>query len=191
MAPVEALYGRKCRSPICWDDLGERQLLMLEIVKDTVEKIKLIRERLRVAQSRQKSYADVRTRGLEFQVGDHVFLKVIPTKRISRFGIRGKLSSRFIGPFKILDRVRSLAYRLALPHILAGVHNVFHVSMLRKCISGGLSNCGARALKLSKKDLSYIEHPVKIVVRKDQKLRCRVIPYVKVQWSNHFEREAT
>ncbi|CAM8905384.1 unnamed protein product [Rhodiola kirilowii] len=132
MAPFEALYGRKCRSPICWDNVGERQLLGPEIVRDTVEKIKLIRERLRVAQSRQKSYADVRRRDLEFHVGDHVFHKVSPTKGISRFSIRGKLSPRFIGPFEILERVGSLAYRLALPPVLAGVHNVFHVSMLRK-----------------------------------------------------------
>ncbi|CAM8920397.1 unnamed protein product [Rhodiola kirilowii] len=155
MAPFEALHGRKCRSPICWDDVGERQLLGPEIVRDTIEKIKLIRERLHVAQSRQKSYADIRRRDLEFQVGDHVFLKVSPTKGISRFGIWGKLSPRFIGPCEIFERVGSLAYRLALPPVLAGIHNVYNVSMLWKCISSTEQVVELEPLRLDKKDLSY------------------------------------
>jgi hypothetical protein len=135
MAPYEALYGRKCRSPICWDDIGERKILGPEIVQHTVDKIQLIRERLRSAQSRQKSYADTRRRKLEYLVGDHVFLRVSPTKGVMRFGIKGKLSPRFIGPFEVLDRVGKVAYRLALPPMLAGVHNIFHVSMLRKYVA--------------------------------------------------------
>ena len=99
MAPFEALYGRKCRSPVCWDEVGEQQVIGPEIVQKTVEKIKIIRERIQAAQNRQKSYADNRRRELEFQVGDHVFLKVSPTKGVYRFGIKGKLSPRYIGPF--------------------------------------------------------------------------------------------
>ena len=103
MPPYEALYGRKCRSPIYWDKVGEKQVLGPDLVQDTVEKIKIIRKRMQIAQSRQKNYADTRRRPLEFQVGDHVFLKVFPTKGVKRFGIKGKLSPRYIGPFEILE----------------------------------------------------------------------------------------
>jgi hypothetical protein len=190
MAPYEALYGRKCRSPICWDDIGERKILGPEIVQHTVDKIQLIRERLRSAQSRQKSYADTRRRKLEYQVGDHVFLRVSPTKGVMRFGIKGKLSPRFIGPFEVLERVGEVAYRLALPPMLAGVHNVFHVSMLRKYVPDCNHVVAYEPLQL-REDLTYEEQPVRIVDKKEQELRRRTIQYVKVQWSNHSEREAT
>ena len=134
MAPYEALYGRKCRSPLCWDEVGESRLVGPEIIQITTEKIRLIRERIQTAQSRQKSYADRRRRDLEFAVGDHVFLKVSPWKGITRFGHKGKLSPRYIGPFEILERVGLVAYRIALPPALSKIHNVFHVSSLRKYI---------------------------------------------------------
>ena len=102
MSPFEGLYGRKCRSPVCWDDVGERKLLGPELVQLIVEKVALIKERLKTAQSRQKSYADNCRRDLEFEVGDHVFLKVSPMKSMMRFGRKGKFSSRFVGPFKII-----------------------------------------------------------------------------------------
>ena len=132
MAPYEALYGRPCRSPLCWVETGETALLGPDLVQETTEKIKSVQQRLVTAQSRQKSYADNRRRPLEFQVGDHVFLKVQPRRGIVRFGQKGKLAPRFIGPFEILQRIGEVAYRLALPPQLSGVHNVFHVSMLRK-----------------------------------------------------------
>ena len=134
MAPFEALYGRRCRSPVCWDDVGEKKLLGPEHVQLTVEKVSLIKERLKAEQSRQKSYDDNRRRDLEFEVGDHVFLKVSPMKSIMRFGRKGKLSPRFVGPFEVLERVGTLAYKVALPPSLSKIHNVFHVSTLRKCI---------------------------------------------------------
>ncbi|KAL6334812.1 hypothetical protein AAG906_021780 [Vitis piasezkii] len=115
MAPFEGLYGRKCRSPICWDDVGERKLLGPELVQLIVEKVVLIKERLKTAQSRQKSYADNRRQDLEFEVGDHVFLKVSPIKSMMRFGRKGKLSPRFMGPFEILERVGTLAFKVVLP----------------------------------------------------------------------------
>ena len=104
-------------------------------MQDTVEKIKIIREMMKIAKNRQKNFADTRRRPLEFQVGDHVFLKVSPTKGVKRFGSKGKLSPRYIGPFEILEKVENVAYRLALPPSLENVHNVFHVSMLRKCLT--------------------------------------------------------
>lgn len=190
MAPFEALYGRRCRSPVCWTDVGERKILGPELVQQTTEKVQMIREHLRIAQSRQKSYADNRRRELEFQVGDHVFLKVSPTRGVVRFGVRGKLSPRYIGPFEILERIREVAYRLALPPNLAGVHNVFHVSMLRKYVPDPSHVIEYEPLRL-REDLSYDESPTRVVDTKDQTLRRRTIRYVKVQWNHHTEREAT
>ena len=115
MAPYEALYGRPCRSPTCWLEEGESSLFGPEIVRETTEKIQLIRERLRTAQSRQKSYADRRRRPLEFQEGDYVFLKVFPKKGVFRFGKKGKLAPRYIGPFEVIKVVGKAAYQLRLP----------------------------------------------------------------------------
>ena len=112
--------------------MGESSITGLDLVRDTSEKVSLILQRLLMAQSRQKSYADARRRPLEFEVGDHVFLKVIPERGVVRFGKRGKLSPRFIGPFEILERIGTVAYWLDLPPNISGVHEVFHVSMLRK-----------------------------------------------------------
>ena len=159
MAPFEALYGRRCRSPICWNEVGERKLLGPELVQLTTEKIQLIRERLLAAQSRQKSYADNRRRDLEFQVGDHVFLKVSPSKGVMRFGNKGKLSQRYIGPFEILDRVGNVSYRLALPPVLSHIHNVFHVSVLRKYMPDPSHVLEYEPINV-REDLSYEEQPV-------------------------------
>ena len=132
MAPYEALYGRPCRSPLCWTEVGESSIRGPDLVRDTSEKVSLIRQHLLTAQSRKKSYTDARRRPLEFEVGDHVFLKVIPKRGVVRFGKREKLSPSFIGPFEILERVGTVAYQLVLPPSMSGVHEVFHVSMLRK-----------------------------------------------------------
>ena len=130
MAPYEALYRRSCRSPICWTEVGESSITDPDLIRDTSDKVGMIQKRLLTAQSRQKSYADVRRRPLEFKVGDHVFLKVMPKRGV--ISKRGKLSPRYIGPFEVLERVGTVAYRLALPPSLSAVHEVFHVSMLRK-----------------------------------------------------------
>ena len=166
MAPYEALYGRKCRSPICWTEAGERKLLGPELVQLTIDKIKTIREKILVAQSIQKSYADNRRRDLEFAKGDFVFLKVSPCKGIFRFSKKGKLSPRYIGPFEILDRVGATAYRLELPANLSRLHNVFHVSMLRKYLPDPSHVLSSEPVDL-REDLSYIEEPVRILDMKD------------------------
>ncbi|KAL0549347.1 hypothetical protein IC582_013828 [Cucumis melo] len=127
MAPFEALYGKCCRSPVCWGEVGEQRLMGPELVQSTNEAIQKIRSRMHTAQSRQKSYADVRRKDLEFEVGDKVFLKVAPMRGVLRFERRGKLSPRFVGPFEILERIGPVAYRLALPPSLSTVHDVFHV----------------------------------------------------------------
>ncbi|GKG19542.1 hypothetical protein Tco_0376641, partial [Tanacetum coccineum] len=122
-APFEALYGRKCRSPIMWAEVGEGQLIGLELVQETTEKISQIKDRLRVeaACNHQKSYADKRRKPLEFCVGDYVLLKVSPWKGVVRFGKEGKLAPRFVGPFEIIEKVGPVAYRLNLPEKLNGV----------------------------------------------------------------------
>ena len=132
MAPFEALYGRRCRSPVGWFEVGEMALIGPNLVLDAMEKVRMIREKLKKAQSRQKSYSDVRRRDLEFEVNDWVYLKVSSMKGVVRFGKKGKLSPRYVGPYRIVKRVGSVAYELELPLEMSMVHPVFHVSILRK-----------------------------------------------------------
>nr|GFB70849.1 putative reverse transcriptase domain-containing protein [Tanacetum cinerariifolium] len=130
-APFEALYGRKCRSPICWSEVGESQLTGSKLVRETTEKIVQIKNRLLTARSRQKSYADLKRRLTEFEVGDKVMFKVSQWRGVIRFGKRGKLSPRFIRPFKVIERIGPVAYMLELPDKLRGIRNTFHVSNLK------------------------------------------------------------
>nr|CAD1832740.1 unnamed protein product [Ananas comosus var. bracteatus] len=154
VAPFEALYGRKCRSPLHWSEVGERLALGPDVLQEAEDKVHLTRERLLTAQSRQKGYADKRRRDLEFQVEDHVFLNVSPTKGIRRF-----------------------AYRLALPPNLLEVDNVFHVSVLRKYIFDPAHVLDAMLLEL-KEDLSFEEQPVRILAHEVTKQRNRDIPAI-------------
>ena len=117
MAPYEALYRRRCRTLVCWTRLNEHKVIVLDIVKDTEEKVQVIWQRLKAASDRLKSYADLKMRDIEYEVGDKVFLKVLPLRKILRFGKKGKLSSRFIGPYEILERNCLVAYRLALSEV--------------------------------------------------------------------------
>ncbi|XP_075112470.1 uncharacterized protein LOC142182241 [Nicotiana tabacum] len=190
MAPYEALCGRICRSPIGWFEAGETNLLGPNLVQEAIDKVQLIRQRLLTAQSRQKSYADKRNRDLVFTIGDKVFLRVSPMKGVMRFGKRGKLSSRLIGPYEILEQVGAVAYRLALPPELSFIHPVFHVSMLRKCILDSSQVIEAPTIPLDEK-LSYEEDPMAIVDRQVRKLRSKEIVLVKVLWRNHTVEEAT
>ncbi|KAI3808860.1 hypothetical protein L1987_24823 [Smallanthus sonchifolius] len=134
-APFEALYGRKCRSPLCWAEVGYKHLIGPEDIQETTDKIFKIKDRLKAARDKQKSYADNRRRPLEFQVGDRVMLKVSPWKGVARVGNRGKLNPGYIGPFEILARVGPVAYKLKLPQELSNVHDTFHVSILKKYLS--------------------------------------------------------
>ena len=133
-AQFEVLYGRKFRSPVRWSEIGENQIIGPEFIQETTNKIALIREQIKTACDRQKSYADNRRKPLEFQVGDRVMHKVSPWKGITRFGKKGKLAPRYVGPLKILERIGSVAYRLKLPTELSRVHDVFHISNLKKCL---------------------------------------------------------
>ncbi|GJU38765.1 putative reverse transcriptase domain-containing protein [Tanacetum coccineum] len=163
-APFEALYGRKCRSPVCWSEVRDSQLTGPELVLETTEKIIQIKNRLLTSRSRQKSYADVRCKPMEFQVGDMVMLKVSPWKSIIRFGKHGKLSPRYIRPFKIIERIGLVAYKLELPDKLCGIHSTFHVSNLKKSLADENLVIPLEEIQLDDK-LHFIEEPVEIMDR--------------------------
>ncbi|GJR67699.1 putative reverse transcriptase domain-containing protein [Tanacetum coccineum] len=126
-APFEALYGRKCRSLVLWAEIGESSLIGPELVQETTDKLVLIKEKLKAARDRQKSCADNRRKPLEFEVGERVMLKVSPWKGVIRFGKKGKLAPRYVGPFEILERICPVAYRLRFPEELSGEHDTFIV----------------------------------------------------------------
>ncbi|XP_021975263.1 uncharacterized protein LOC110870386 [Helianthus annuus] len=190
MAPYELLYGRKCRTPVCWGEVGQRDLAPIDLIAMTNEKIELIRARLKAAQDRQKAYGDKRKRPIEFQVGDFVLLKVSPWKGIIRFRKRGKLGPRYIGPFKILARVGRVAYRLELPPTLDGIHNTFHVSQLRKCLADETALVPLDDIVLDK-GLNYVERPIAINDVKVKKLRNKAVRQVLAQWQHRKGSELT
>ena len=190
MTPYKALYGRPCRSPICWTEVGESSITGPDMIRDTFEKVSLIRQRLVTAKSLQKSYAHVRRRPLEFEVGDRVFLKVMPKRGVVKFGKRGKLSPRFIGPFEILKRVDTVAYRLALPSSMSGVHEVFHVSMLRRYTPDPAHVVDWGEIEVDTYR-TFEEGPVCIMDSWDQVLRRKTVRLVRVLWRHRGVEEST
>ncbi|GJY35960.1 putative reverse transcriptase domain-containing protein [Tanacetum coccineum] len=162
-APFEVLYGRKCRSPVCWTEVGEAQILGPELIQETTEKIVQIKQRMQAARDRQKSYANLKRKPMEFQVGDKVMLKVSPWKGVVHFGKRGKLNPRYVGPFKVLGKVGEVAYKLELPEELSRVHNTFH----------------------------FVDEPIEIMDREVKRLKRSRIPLIKVQWNSKRGPEFT
>jgi hypothetical protein len=185
MSPFEVLYGRKCRTPLLWDGVGERQLFGPDLIKDAEEKVKLIRDRLKIAQSRQKSYADSKRKEVTYEVGDRAYLRVSPLRGIKRFGIKGKLAPRFIGPYKIIARKGEVVYKLGLPKVLAAIHDVFHVSQLKKCHLGMTDTPLRDTVPLDEvqleSDLTYEEKPIKILDTTERFTRIKTIRFCKVQ----------
>nr|GFB26032.1 putative reverse transcriptase domain-containing protein [Tanacetum cinerariifolium] len=157
-APFEALYGRKCRSPVCWTEVSP------ELIQETTEKIVQIKQRMQAARDRQKSYPDLKNKPMEFQVGDKVMLKVSPWKGVVRFGKRGKLNPRYVGPFKVLEEIGNVAYKLEFSEELSRVHNTFHVFNLKKCHADEPLAVLLDGLHFDDK-LHFIEEPVEIVDR--------------------------
>ncbi|WVZ96866.1 hypothetical protein U9M48_042449 [Paspalum notatum var. saurae] len=190
MAPFEALYGRRCRTPLNWSEPGERVTFGPDLVTQAEEQVKFIHDNLKRAQSRQKSYSDKRRRPLVFEKDDHVYLRVSPMKGVHRFGVKGKLAPRYVGPFKITEQCGPVAYRLELPPHLAAVHDVFHVSQLKKCLRVPEEVIDTSQIQIQP-DLTYQEQPIKILDQKQRATRRRTISFYKVQWSNHSEEEAT
>ncbi|GJT57689.1 putative reverse transcriptase domain-containing protein [Tanacetum coccineum] len=188
--PFEALYGRKCRSPICWVEVGDSQLIGPEIIHETIEKIVQIKSRIQAVRDRQKSYADVRRKPLEFQVGDKVMLKVSSLKGVIRFGKRGNPNPRYIEPFKIVAKVGTLAYQLELLEQLSRVHSTFHVSNLKKCMSNETLVMPLDEIQIDDK-LHIIEEPVEIMDREVKRLKQSRILIVKVRWNSRRGPEFT
>ncbi|GJT81665.1 putative reverse transcriptase domain-containing protein [Tanacetum coccineum] len=172
-----------CRSPVCLVEVGDVQLTRPEIIYETTKKIVQIRQRLQAGRDRQMSYANVRRKPLEFQVGDRVMLKVSPRKGVIRFGKQGKLNPWYIGPFKILKRVGPVAYTLELPEELSNVHSTFHVSNLKKCLSDESLIILMKELRLDDK-LNFVEEPIEIMDQEVKQLRQSRTPTVKVRWNS-------
>jgi hypothetical protein len=162
MTPFEMLYGQRCQTPLFWSETGERKVFGLDILQEAEKQVRMVRENLRVAQSRQKSYTDHRRRELSFKVGDFVYLKVSHMRGLHHFKVQGKLAPRFIGPFKILEKRGEVAYQLELPPQLSDVHDVFHISQLNKCLRLPEEQLPIEELE-AKEDLSYQEYPIKIL----------------------------
>ncbi|GJR39580.1 putative reverse transcriptase domain-containing protein [Tanacetum coccineum] len=169
-------------SPVCWAEVGDSQLTGPEIIQETTEKIVQICQRLQAARDRQRSYANVRRKLLQFQVGDHVMLKVSPRKGIFRFGKRGKLNPRYIRPFKILERIGPVAYKLELPKKISSIHNTFHVYNLKKCLSDESLIISMKELQLGD-TLNFVEEPVEIMDREIKQIKRSHIPIVKGRWN--------
>ncbi|KAK8506888.1 hypothetical protein V6N12_046249 [Hibiscus sabdariffa] len=190
MAPFEALYGRRCRTPICWSELGENKVLGPQMIQDTEKQVHIIHDRLKQAFDRHEAYADSKRRDIRYEVGNKIFLKVSPWKKSLEVGKKGKLSPRYIGPFEVLEKVGHVAYRLALPPGFDKIHNVFHVSMLRKYRLDPSRVLAPEEVELNL-DLSYEEGHVMILDRDVKRLRNKNISLVKVLWRNHKVEEAT
>nr|GEV66124.1 putative reverse transcriptase domain-containing protein [Tanacetum cinerariifolium] len=187
-APFKALYGRKCRTPIAWVEVGESKLIGPKIIQETTDKIVKIKERLKIARDCQKRYSDNRRKPLEFSVGDKVLLKVSPRKGVVRFGKRSKISPRYVGPFEIVERVGPVAYRLCLPQELAGFHDTFHVSNLKKCLAEKNLHVLLEEVKIDDK-LHFVEEPMEIMDREVKKLKKRRIPIIIVRWNSRRRPE--
>jgi hypothetical protein len=160
------------------------------MVKEMEEKVQRMVHNLKEAQARQKSYTNKRRQPLYFQVEDYVYLKVSPMKGVSHFGVKGKLAPRYIGLFPILERFGPVAYRLELPKTLSAVHNVFHVSQLKKCLRVPDRTIDLMDVTLEL-DLTYSEYPIRVLDQKDRVTQRRVLKFYKIQWNQHTEDEAT
>jgi hypothetical protein len=188
MAPFEALYGHRCRTPLGWPQTSERKIFGPDLVTEAEEKVKIIQSNLKAAQSRQKSYVDKQRKPLQFEVGDFVYLKVSPTRGVQRFGMKGKIAPRYVGPFEILEACGPVAYRLQLPPWLAAIHNIFHVSQLKKCIKIPTEVINFQTIKIDS-NLSYNEHPIRILDTKERSKRRETIRMFKIQWNHHTEKK--
>ncbi|GJV00701.1 putative reverse transcriptase domain-containing protein [Tanacetum coccineum] len=177
-APFEALYGRKYRLPVFWAEVGQVQFTGPEMVQETTEKVIQIKQRMQAARDQQKSYADLKRKPIEFQVGGRVMLKVLPWKGVVHFGKRGKLNPRYVRPFKVLEKIGTIAYKLELPQELSRVHNTFHVSNLKKCYSDEPLAIPLEGLHVDDK-LRFMEEPIKIMDREVKWLKQRRILIVK------------
>jgi hypothetical protein len=190
MTLCEVLYGCRCRTPLNWIEPGEKVIFAPDLVKEAEATVCHIQDNLKATKSRQETYANKRRRPLEFKVGNHVYLRASPMKGVKRFVVKGKLAPRYIRPFPIVEMCGSVAYKLDLPPSLAGVHDIFHMSQLKKCLKAPVGIVLPKVAPLEA-DLLYPEHPIKVLVQKDRVTRRKTIKFIKIQWSNHSKEEAT
>ncbi|XP_016731181.1 uncharacterized protein [Gossypium hirsutum] len=179
MAPLEALYGRRCRTPLCWSNMQEKRNLGLELVWEVEDKVRLVCKRLKAAPDRQKFYADLRCRDNENQVGDKVFLKVSLWKKVLRLGRKGKISLRFIGAYEVTEQIGHVTYHFLLPPELEHIHDIFHVPMLQKYRSDPSHIVHVEEIEV-RSDLSYEEELVAILDHEIKVLHNKTILLVKV-----------
>ncbi|GKA52924.1 hypothetical protein Tco_0746239 [Tanacetum coccineum] len=180
----------KLTSPVLWAEIRESSLTGLELVQETTDKVVLVKEKPKAARDRQKSYVDYRRKSLKFEVGDRVLLMVSPWKGVVRFGKKGKLAPRYVGPFEIFKRIGLVAYRLRLPEELNIVHDIFHVSNLKKCLADANLHVPLDEIKVDK-TLRFVEEPIEIMDREIKKLKRRKIALVKVRWNSKHGPEFT
>jgi hypothetical protein len=174
---------------LSWSETGERKIFGPDLVVKAEDKVKVTQANLKIAQSRQKSYADQRRKPLQFQVGDFVYLRVSPTKGVQRFGIKGKLAPRYVGPFEILGVCGPVAYKIRLPSRLAAIHDVFHISQLKKCIKAPTEIVETPTIEIEP-DLTYTEQPIQILDTKERVTRRNKIQMYKILWDHHTKEEA-
>src|SRR3954469_14680743 len=177
-------------NPLNWSGTGERPYFGPDIVQEAEEQVRIVQENLKAAQSRQKSNYDRKHKELVYQPGEYAYLRVTPMGGTHRFGIKGKLAPRYIGLFRILSRSGPVAYRLELPPNLSQVHDFFHVSQLRRCFKDPIREVEHDMIELQH-DLTYQEHPSRILDQSECRTRNKTVKFLKVQWSNHSEDEAT
>jgi hypothetical protein len=187
MAPFDALYGRRCRTHLNWSEAKERTPFGPDLVKDTKAKVQVIRENLKLAQMRQKSYHDRGTTPHQYEVSDYVYLKVSPTKGVQWFSVKGKLAPRYIGPYEVIEVCGPVAYRIRLPERFSAVHNIFHVTQLKKSVPVPKTKVIIEANTWIEPDFSLIEHPMRVLNRKERKTRRHTVKMYKIQWSHHTE----
>jgi len=191
MSPFEALYGRKCRTHLMWSEVGERAIIGPALIKEAEERVAEIREKLKAAQSRQKSYADKKRREISFNPGEFVYLKVSPIRGTRWFQVQEKLAPRYIGLYQVLKKVGAVTYRLELPEEMPDIHPVFHVSQLRRCLRvPETEHVTVEAIDLQP-DLRYQEVPVKILDTHTRRTRNSEVRICRVQWSRHGIEETT
>jgi hypothetical protein len=190
MAPFEVLYGCRCHTPLNLIEPTEKVIFGPGLVEEAEATVHSIQDNLKAAKSRQETYVNRRCRPLASEVANQVYLRVLPMRGVNRFGVKGKLAPHNIGPFPILEKCGTVAYKLDLPLSLAGVHDVFHMSQLKKCLKAPM-DVVLPEVTLLEADLSYPEHPIKILDQKDHVTRRKTIKFFKIQWSNHSEEEAT
>jgi hypothetical protein len=190
MAPFEVLCERRCHTSVNWIEPREKVIFGPDHVEEAEATVRRIKDNLKAAKSRQETYANKRRPPLEFEVGDDVYLRVSPMKGVRRFGVKGKLAPHCIGPSPFIEKCGTVAYKLHLPPSLAGVHDIFHVSQLKKCLKAPV-DVVLPEVTLLEADLSYLEHPCKVLDHKDRATMHKMIKFFKIQWSDHSEEEAT